>query len=67
MTNKARDEDVPIPLTDRERELVKAYAAMYGLSEDEAASKLTNEAIARRIKRRTGKTPAKTYSIKKIR
>jgi hypothetical protein len=64
VTNKAHMEDVPILLSDKERELLKAYAAMYGLTEEEAAAKLVKDGIARRIKRNTGKTPAKVYGIR---
>ncbi len=65
MTNKPPKEDVPILLTDAERQMLKAYAAMYGLTEEEAAARLVKEAIARRIKRNTGKSPARTYGITK--
>ena len=64
MTNKALNEDVPILLSDKEKETLRAYAAMHGLSEEEAASKLVKDGIARRIKRNTGKSPAKVYGMR---
>lgn len=54
-----------VMLTDKEREQVRAIAQAEGISEDEAASRMVSAAIARRVKRKTGKTPAKVHSIKK--
>jgi hypothetical protein len=65
VTNKGRNEDIPVLLSDKEHEVLRAYAAMYGLTEQEAASKLVSEAIARRVKKNTGKTPARVYPIRK--
>ena len=48
-----------------EREIVKRIAERDGVSEDEAASKLVSAALARRVKKKTGKTPARVYSIKR--
>jgi hypothetical protein len=67
VTNKALNSDVPILLSDKERELLKAYAAMYGLTEEEAATKLVTEGVARRVRRNTGKAPARVYGIGKKR
>lgn len=52
-------------LNDNELALLRAYAEAEGITEDEAASRLVSEALARRVRRNTGKTPAKIYSIKK--
>lgn len=62
MPNK---ETVQAFLTDNERDAVKKIAAAWGITEEDAASRLTSDALARRIKRNTGKTPAKVYSIRK--
>lgn len=51
-------------LTRSERELVQKIADRDGVTLDEAASRLGKQAIARIVKRRTGKTPAKVYSLK---
>lgn len=65
MTDKGQANETPIPLSGKELELVKAYAAMHGMTVDEAASVLVSQAIARRIKRNTGKTPARVYPIRR--
>jgi hypothetical protein len=51
-------------LTAAERELVKRIAERDGITEDEAATNLVKTALARRVRKRTGKTPARVYSIK---
>ena len=55
----------PILLSDRERQLLRTVAEAEGITEEEAAAKLVSQAIARRMKRNTGKIPAKIYPIKK--
>jgi hypothetical protein len=52
-------------LSDRERKLLRAVAETEGITEEEAAAKLVSDAIARRMRRNTGKTPAKVYPIRK--
>jgi hypothetical protein len=52
-------------LTKSERELVKRIADRDGVSEDEAATRLVKQALARRVRKRTGKAPARVYSIKR--
>lgn len=52
-------------LTKSERELVQKIAERDGVTLDQAATKLGQRALARIVKRRTGKTPAKVYSIRK--
>lgn len=54
-----------VPLSAREREVVKRIAERDGVSEDEAASRLVSAALARRVKKRTGRAPAKVYSIRR--
>jgi hypothetical protein len=51
-------------LTKSERELVKRIADRDGVTEDEAATRLVKQALARRVKKRTGKAPARVYQIK---
>lgn len=65
MPIKGPRDDLVIPLTSHEYELVEAYAEMHGLTVDEAASKLASDCIARRIRRNTGKSRAKVYPIKR--
>lgn len=52
-------------LTKGEHDMVRRYAEAEGITEDEAASRLTSQGLARRVKRNTGKTPAKIYPIGK--
>lgn len=52
-------------LTKSEREIVQKIADRDGCTLDEAATRLTKAALARRVKKRTGKAPARVYPIKK--
>ena len=51
-------------LSNAERAMVKRIADRDGVTEDEAATRLVKEALARRVKKRTGKAPARVYSVK---
>jgi predicted kinase len=57
----------PTNLTRQERDLLKRIADRDGVTLDEAATRLAKEALARRVKKRTGKTPAKVYDLRKTR
>jgi hypothetical protein len=57
--------DEPLSLSNAELEQVRKIARREGISVEEAASKLVQSALARRVRRRTGKAPARVYSIKK--
>lgn len=48
----------PTALSDRERELVEKIAQMRNVSFEEAASILVQEALANRVRRKTGRRPA---------
>lgn len=50
-------------LTALELTLINRIAVRDGVSLEQAASRLVSEALARRVKKRTGHTPAKVYSI----
>lgn len=52
-------------LTAKEQEMVRRIADRDGVSEDEAATRLVKTALARRVKKRTGKNPARVYSLKR--
>lgn len=54
-----------VPLSSKERELVALVAKANGVTEDEAVTLLVKAALARICKRRTGKTPAKVYQLKR--
>jgi predicted kinase len=57
----------PTNLTRQERDLLKRIADRDGVTLDEAATRLAKEGLARRVKKRTGKTPAKVYDLRKTR
>lgn len=50
--------------TAKELELIKRVADRDGITMDEAATNLGKAALARRTRKRTGKAPAKVYSIR---
>lgn len=52
-------------LSRAEREIVRKIAQRDGITEDEAATNLFKAALARRVRKKTGKGPARVYSIKK--
>lgn len=52
-----------LALSDKEMEQVKRVAKQKGIGTDEAATLLFSAGLARRVKKRTGKSPAKVYSI----
>lgn len=54
-----------LPLSEKEMELVRQIAKRDGVSEDEAATQLVQKEIARRVRKRTGKGPARVYSIRR--
>lgn len=62
MTDRSPDNT---SLTGKERELLKRIADRDGITEDEAATNLVKTALARRVKKRTGRNPAKVYGIKR--
>lgn len=51
-------------LTAQEAELVRRVAALYGITEEEAYTDLAKGGLARRVKKRTGRNPAKVYPFK---
>lgn len=57
--------DESLVLSKDEAEMAKEIARRKGISEEEAATLVMKASIARRVRRRTGKAPAKVYSIKK--
>jgi hypothetical protein len=60
-------EKVPeqVALTDLDMELVRRIAKRDGITEDQAATNLAKAALARRVRKRTGKGQAKVYGFKK--
>ena len=54
-----------LDLSDEEMEKICEIARREGITTDEAATRLVQKEIARRVKQKTGQTPAKVYAIKK--
>lgn len=52
-------------LSKAERDALRRIAERDGVSEDEAATRLCREALARLVKKRSGKPPAKVYTMRK--
>jgi predicted kinase len=50
-------------LNKKERALLDRIAKRDGVSIEEAASRMVSEAIAKRVRRKSGKGPAKVYGI----
>ena len=51
-------------LTEKELELVKRVAQRDGITTDQAATNLAKAALARRVRKRTGKGPARVFEMK---
>ena len=47
-----------------EKDTLRRIAERDGISEDDAASRLVSSALARRVRKRTGKGPARVYGIR---
>ena len=56
--------DGQLVLSKEEAKLVKQVAQQRGISEEEAATLLIKASIERRVRKRTGKGPAKVYGIR---
>jgi predicted kinase len=57
---------VPIDFTalsERERQLVEQVAQQRGITYEEAAEMLAKEGLESRVRRRTGRAPAKVYDM----
>jgi hypothetical protein len=51
--------------SNKEMELIERVAKRDGISLDEAATNLGKAALARRVRRRTGKGPARVFQMKR--
>lgn len=54
-------------LSEKEMALVRRIAKRDDCTVEEAASRLVSEAIAKRVRRKTGKAPARVYGMGKKR
>lgn len=50
-------------LSDKERLVVEQVASQRGITFEEAIEQMTKEGLASRVKKRTGRMPAKVYEI----
>jgi hypothetical protein len=54
-----------IRLSDKELARVQAYADEHGLTLDEAATQLSQDAIASKFRKNLGRGPARVYDMKR--
>ena len=54
----------PLDLSDAEMAVVKRIAEHEGITEDEAATQLVQKEIARRVRKRTGRGPARVFQMR---
>jgi hypothetical protein len=52
-------------LSEKERQAVEQVAAQRGLTFDEAVEAMAKEGLASRVRRRTGRLPAKVYDMRR--
>ena len=57
--------DERVSLSKKEAELAEEIAKRFGLTVEEATTLIVKACIARRMKKRTGKNPAKVYTMRK--
>jgi hypothetical protein len=57
--------ETDLPLSGKELEVVRRIAQRDGITVDEAATRLAAEGLASRVRRRTGKAPAKVYAMRR--
>jgi hypothetical protein len=55
----------PTALSERERRLVQQVAEQRGITYEEAAEQMAKEGLASRVRRKTGKAPAKVFELRK--
>lgn len=52
-------------LSDKERDLVQRVADQRGITFEEAVEQMAKEGLAARVRRKTGRAPAKVYPIRR--
>ena len=50
-------------LSEREREVIEQVAAQRGITFEEAVEQMAKEGLAARVKRKTGRAPARVYDF----
>lgn len=53
----------PTAFSERERHAIEQVAQQRGVSFEEAVQQMAKEGLARRVRRKTGRTPARVYEI----
>lgn len=53
----------PTALSERERQAVQQVADQRGVTFEEAAEQMAKEGLASRVRRKTGRLPAKVYDM----
>lgn len=59
------DTEPSMPLSQDELKIVERIAKRDGITTQEAAIKLAQDGLSHRVKKRTGKSPARVYSLPK--
>lgn len=52
-------------LTERERQAVEQVAQQRGITFEEAIEQMAKEGLASRVRRKTGRAPAKVYELRR--
>jgi hypothetical protein len=52
-------------LSEREKQAIQAVADQRGITFEEAAEQRAKEGLAARVRRKTGKAPAKVYELRR--
>jgi predicted kinase len=55
--------DEQTALSEKERQAVEQVAAQRGITFDEAIEQMAREGLASRVRRKTGRSPAKVYDM----
>lgn len=54
-------------LSERERQAIEQVAQQRGIAFEEAVEQMAKEGLASRVRRKTGKAPARVYELRKPR
>lgn len=58
-------DDQQTALSEKERQAVEQIAQQRGVSFDEAVEQLAKEGLASRVRKKTGRLPAKVYELRR--
>jgi predicted HTH domain antitoxin len=54
-----------VPLSEKEMDIVRRVAEQQGMTVEEMATELVQEALKRRVRKNTGKGPARVYQLRR--